>query len=223
MLEVANEFAIGSKDLDEAGAVASDRIVPWPILLGVGDEEAAADFLYIERRETLWDAVSAAVVAIAGGFERIIIEVHAFEVRVVDFHFGGTEIGDIEEFVAVDLAGRGAFVDGAVRGPVVGIIHFELCAHPSGPGGDGSVFCREDEMRGFASFQKKISRAAIEDNSGWGRLRARRESRRRDDDDSIAVYWDDLPGAIVKSGSTGVVIGDPPGATRAARESPGSF
>ena len=69
-------------------------------------------------------------VAIAVESERIVAEMHALESRVIDFHSAGTEIRDVEEFLAVDLAGGCAFVDGAVRGAVVGIIHFEFAVFP---------------------------------------------------------------------------------------------
>ena len=79
------------------------------VLLGVSDEYAAADVLNIKRREALPVTVivtimMAVAVAIAVQSERIVTEVHAFESRIVDFHFAGVEIGDVQKFVAVDLA-----------------------------------------------------------------------------------------------------------------------
>src|SRR6478736_16350 len=96
MLEMTDVPAAGSKDLDESKSGASDVVVSGAILLGVSDENAAADVLNIKGRKAL-------AVAIAVQVERIIAEVHAFESRVVDFHSSGSEIGDVKEFVAVNF------------------------------------------------------------------------------------------------------------------------
>src|SRR6478736_1368843 len=104
MLEMTDVPAAGSKDLDESKSGASDVVVSGAILLGVSDENAAADVLNIKGRKALAVAIAIAVVmvvpvvavAIAVQVERIIAEVHAFESRVVDFHSSGSEIGDVK-------------------------------------------------------------------------------------------------------------------------------
>ena len=57
MLEVADVSAPGSKDFDESEPGAGDVIVFWSVLLGIGDEDAAADVLNVEGREALPVAV----------------------------------------------------------------------------------------------------------------------------------------------------------------------
>lgn len=80
MLEMTDVPAAGSKDLDESESGAGDIVVSGAILLGVGDENAAADVLNIKGREALAVAVAIAIVmavvvvavAIAVQVERII-------------------------------------------------------------------------------------------------------------------------------------------------------
>src|SRR5260370_1335139 len=121
VLEVADVFARWSKDFDKAKAIATDGIVPWRILLGVGDEEAAADVLDVERREAARDALGT-VFVIAVGLERILIEANALEMGVGDFDPGRAEIGDIEGALPVDLSGSCAFVDRAVGSSSIGTV-----------------------------------------------------------------------------------------------------
>src|SRR5258708_3192996 len=129
MLEVADVLAAWREQLDEAEAIAADGVVPRGVLLGIGDEERASNVLNVEGSETAGDAfctmIVAAAITVAVGIEGIFAEVHALEVGVVDLDFGGAEIGDVEEAVPVDLGGSHAFVDRAVRGAFVGVVHFE--------------------------------------------------------------------------------------------------
>src|SRR5260370_4877667 len=129
MLEVADVLAAWREQLDEAEAIAADGVVPRGVLLGIGDEERAADVLNVEGRETAGDAFRTTIVAlaitVAVGIEGIFADVHALEVRVVDLDLGGAEIGDVEEAVPVDLGGSHALVDRSVRGAFVGVVHFE--------------------------------------------------------------------------------------------------
>src|ERR1700737_4676824 len=62
MLKVSDVLARGREDLDKAIAVAGHIIVPSCILLGVGDEEASADVLYVEGREAGGGRLGAAVI-----------------------------------------------------------------------------------------------------------------------------------------------------------------
>ena len=66
--------------------------MPGSILLGIGDEERAADIPNVERREAVGNAFN---------FKSVSIKVHALKVCVIDLDFRGTEIGNVEKFVAV--------------------------------------------------------------------------------------------------------------------------
>src|SRR6266850_350071 len=129
MLKMPDVLAGSREDFNETETVAGDVIVAGSVLLGVGDEKRAADILNIERREAARDALPTAVVmaviAIAVGIECILAKVHGLETGVIDFDSRGTEIRNVEETLTVDLSGRSAFIDGAIRGTVIGIVHFE--------------------------------------------------------------------------------------------------
>lgn len=158
VLQVPDVSASGSKDFDESKPGPRDIIVFRRVLLGISDEDAAANVLNIKGREALPSTVVVAVmaiiaVAIAVQSERIIAQVDAFEGRVVDFDFAGAEIGDVKEFVAVDLSRRCAFVNGALCRSVVGFIHLEFRVWSRGPRGDRSILRRENKMSGLPVFQ----------------------------------------------------------------------
>src|SRR5215472_6902620 len=93
--------ALGSEKLDIAQAIAANGIMPWPILLGIGDEERSTDVLYVEGGEA------------EGNFlrhkslfhERALIEREAMKIRVIDLDFGGAEVRHIEETISADFGG----------------------------------------------------------------------------------------------------------------------
>src|SRR5438552_1548524 len=116
MLEVTDVPAGRGEDFDETETVAGDVIMPSGVLLGIGDEESAADVLNIERCEAAGNSL---------GFKGILTHVHTFEIGVIDFNSRGTEICNVEKFVAVDFAGGCAFVDSAIRGAVIGVVNDE--------------------------------------------------------------------------------------------------
>jgi len=234
-------LALGREELDEAESSAPDRVVTRRVLLGIGDEEGSADVLHVEGSEAARNALC---------FESIFIKVHAIESGVVDFDFGGAEIGDVEETLAVDVGGSHAFVDRAVRGAIVGVVYFEnridgwrLSAHGNVgagvPTGNGAIFRSEDEnggqTGGGALVQEEISGAAIDDDPSGSGLRARRKAGRWNDDEissNAAGFSEDIDGiavAVVEGRGTGIVVADPPGASGpsgssgGAREAPGIF
>jgi len=137
------------EDFDETETVAGNVIMPSGVLLGIGDEESAADVLNIERCEAAGKSL---------GFKGILTDVHAFEIGVIDFDLRGTEIRDIEKFVAINLAGRCAFVDSAIRGAVIGVVNDEYGILSAIPAGDRSVFRGKDEVSGFAGSNQKVRR-----------------------------------------------------------------
>src|SRR4029077_19539377 len=57
--------------------------------------------------------------------ERVFAQMYAVEIGVVDFHAAGTEVADVENFLAIDFAGGHALVDGAVPRALIGVVHFE--------------------------------------------------------------------------------------------------
>src|SRR5712691_1315091 len=194
MLKMADVPAGRREDFNEAETVTGDIIVPGGVLLGVGDEESATDVLNIERREAVGNFL---------GFERLFSKAHALEVGVIDFNSRGTEIGNVEKFVAVDFAGGCAFVDGAVRGAVIGVVNDEYGVLSAIPAGDRSVFRGKDEVSGFAGRNQKIRGAAIENDACGSRLGSRRRTIRRrnrhDQGNNVAC-------AIIESGSNRDVV-----------------
>jgi hypothetical protein len=163
VLQVADVLAAGSEEFDEAEAIATDGVVPRGVLLGVSDEERAADILNVKRSEPARNAL---------GFEGIFIEMHSLKVGVVNFHLGGTEIGDVEKFFAVYVGGRGAFIDGAIGFTVIGVVDDEHGILPAGPAGDRSIFRHENEVSGCSGSARngqEIGWAAIEDDAGGSR------------------------------------------------------
>ncbi len=162
------------------------------------------------------------------------------EICVVDLDAGGAEVGDVEEFFAVDFTGGHAFVDRAVRGALVGVVDFQdrVChIHHGIPAGDGAILGRKDENRLFAWRHWKVSGAAVEDNARWRRLGAGRKARRWNHDkivertvNPVAVgirmricregVWGDS-GAGVERGGSGVIVADPPRAAGGASQPPG--
>src|SRR5882724_631424 len=219
MLKMADVPAGRREDFNEAETVTGDIIVPGGVLLGVGDEESATDVLNIERREAVGDFL---------GFERLFSKAHALEVGVIDFNSRGTEIGNVEKFVAVDFAGGCAFVDGAVRGAVIGVVNDEYGILSAIPAGDRSVFRGKDEVSGFAGSNQKVREAAIINDACGSRLGSRRRaSRRRNSDDegtTLSRWRIGIAVAIVQRGGTGIVVGNPPrAAARGASQSPRVF
>jgi len=105
---MADMLAGRSKDFDEPETVTCDVIMPRGVLLGVSDEESAADVLNIERSEAARNSF---------GFERLFTKGYWLEIGVIDFDAGLAEIGDVQEAVSVDLPARCAFIDGAIGPP----------------------------------------------------------------------------------------------------------
>ena len=206
----------GREDFDEPETITGDVIVSSGVLLGIGYKECAADVLNIEGSEAVGDSF---------GFERLFSKAHALEVGVIDFNSRGTEICNVEKFVAVDFAGGCAFVDGAIRGAVIGVVNDEYGILSAIPAGDRSVFRGEDEVSGFAGSNQKVRRAAIENDACGSRLGSRRRTiRRRNGDVASAVNENGHARAVVESGGTGIVVGNPPrAAARGASQSPRVF
>src|SRR5467141_3350423 len=94
--------------------------------------------------------------------------------RVVDLDFCGTEIRYIEKFVAIDFARGCAFVDGAIRGAVIGVVDDGHGILPASPAGDRSIFGCKNEGSRFAGSNQKISGAAVEHDARWSREGSRR-------------------------------------------------
>src|SRR6202022_3197627 len=191
VLEATLEFTRGAENVDEAKTGAANGIVASCILLGVGDEKATTDVLYVEGREATGN-----ILVLEGTFVRtpargtvgnvvlvrgVFTELHALEVCVVNFDGGVAEIGDVEESLALDFAGGHPFVDGAVRRAVIGVVDLQNSVRrrrtAAGekvygriPAGDGSIFGGEDEDSGSASgvafIEEEISRAAIVYDAG---------------------------------------------------------
>src|SRR6202011_2552681 len=124
MLEMGNYVARGCEDYNETQAVTVYGIVPRPVLLRVGNEEASADVLDVERHKSPWDFftvnVVAVVIAVAAWIERLAPEVHRFKAVVVDFTLAAAEIGGVEVGLAVDLGSREALIDGAIGRTLIG-------------------------------------------------------------------------------------------------------
>src|SRR5882724_3608088 len=143
MLEVPDVLAGSREDFNETETVAGHVVVAGSVLLRIGDEKRAADVLDIERREAARDALPTAVVMavtlIAIWIERVFTKLNALESHVVDFHFSGTEIRDVEEAVSIDFTARHAFIDGAIRGTVIGIVNDEDGVLSAIPAGDRSI------------------------------------------------------------------------------------
>src|SRR5882757_2108875 len=156
MLKTADVLSGGRIDFGETQTVARHIIVSGGVLLGIGDKERAADVLDVERSKTTRNFL---------GIEGIFAKVHTFKIRVVDLDFCGTEIRYIEKFVAIDFAGGCAFVDGTIRGTVIGIVDNQDGILSAVPAGDGSIFCGKDEAGGFAGSNQKIRGAAIENDA----------------------------------------------------------
>src|SRR6266478_2959826 len=202
VLKVADVFAGGREDFNKAEAVTGHVIVPGGVLLGVSDKESAADILHVERSETARNAF---------GFKCVFIEAYALEDGVIDFDLRGTEIRDVEKFVAVDFAGGCAFVDGTIRGAVIGVIDDENGVLSAVPAGDRSIFRGKDEVGGFAGSNQKIRWTAIEhDTRGSRGGSCWRAIRGRNRDVASAINWNSSACAVVESGSAGIVVGDPP-------------
>src|SRR6266513_5028599 len=126
MLEVADVPAGWREEFNETEAVTGDVIVAGGVLLGVGDKQRATDILNVERRKAVRNLL---------GFKSIFTKIHSLKVGAVDFDSPGTEVRDVKKFVAIDFAGGCAFVDGAIRGTVIGIVDNEdsvLSAIPTG-------------------------------------------------------------------------------------------
>src|SRR5258708_25845982 len=211
MFEMADKLAGRSKDSNEAIAVAGEIVMSGGVLLGIGDEERAADVLYVKGREASREPFV---------FEGFFAEAHALEVRVVDLDFRGAEIREVEEAVPVDLGGSHAFIDRAVRGAFVGGVHFEDGIGGAGrrindwiPAGDGAVFRSKDEDGLLAWGEQKVRRASVENYTRRSRLSARCETGRRNGDDQRAavLFWrQSVSCAAVQRGGAGVIVRHPP-------------
>jgi hypothetical protein len=242
VLEATLECTGGAEDSDETEAGAGDGIVPGSILLSVSDEQAAADVLDIEGREAGGNSL-----VVEGGF----VERYALKIRVVDLDLGAAEIGDVEEFLALDFTGSHSLVDRAVRRALIRVVYFQngvwrrrLAAgdkvYGRIPAGDGAVFGGKDEdgrfTGGLALIEEEINSAAVVYDAGGSRRRpSSGETWRRDNYEvaGAAVGFDEdvlrVSVAVVQSGRTGIVIGDPPRTanrstwlhSRGAGESPG--
>src|ERR1700682_1141770 len=214
MLEMADKLTGRSKDSNEAIAVAGDIVMSRGVLLGVGDEERAANVLHVEGREAARKPLV---------FEGLFAEVHALEVRVIDLDFGGAEIRDVEEAVPVDLGGSHAFVDPAVGSSSIGIVHLKNCIMEIDarvPARDRAIFGRKDENGLLTRSKEEVRRTAIENDPGGSRLSARRRTLGSGNGDH--KWWDGVGLAIIESGGTGVVVADPPGASGLSGSSGGA-
>src|SRR2546425_6227779 len=152
MLKMADMLASGSENFDEPKTVTSDVIMPRGVLLGISDEESAANVLNIERSEAVRNFF---------GFERLFTKGYRLEIGVIDFDAGLAEIGDVQEAVSVDLPARCAFIDGAIGPALFGVVDFQdgvdgrrrRARGEVGagiPAGDGTVFRDKDENGGLA-------------------------------------------------------------------------
>src|SRR6266446_5018850 len=202
------------ENMNETQAIAPYIIVPGRVLLRIGDEKCSADVLNVKWRKTTRDAFGTAlvalVVAIAVGIEGVFIQVNALEVRVIDFHFAGTEVRDVEESLRIYLAGSHAFVNRSIGRAIVGIVHLEDSVLATIPAGDGSIFGAKHENCRFAVRKDEIG-AAIEDHSGRSGLGSGScVFRRRDRNGSSPIDGDDLARAAIERGGAGVIVGDPP-------------
>src|SRR5258706_7068804 len=161
------------------------------ILLGISDEEAAADVLDVEGGEANGNSVIV---------EGVLIEMYAAEIRVVDLNLAIAEIGDIKETLAIDFARSHSFVDRTIGRALVGVIDFEDGVDrgrfsTSGNIGTGvpsrnrSILGGEHEesgqIRRRTLVQNKIGGAAVEDYAGGRGLGAGREARRGNHDEII--------------------------------------
>src|SRR5213594_3458305 len=213
MLKMADMLAGRSKDFDEPETVTCDVIMPRGVLLGVSDEESAADVLNIERSEAARNSF---------GFERLFTKGY------------WVEIGDVQEAVSVDLPARCAFIDGAIGPALFGVVDFQdgvdgrrrRARGEVGagiPAGDGTVFRDKDENGGLAGrcalIQDEIGGAAVKDHSRRSGLCTGGKTGRRDDDKvsrNAAGLGEDVDGiaaAIEEAGGAGVVVADPPWAS----------
>src|SRR6267154_6807939 len=165
MLKTADVLSGGRIDFGETQTVARHIIVSGGVLLGIGDKERAADVLDVERSKTTRNFL---------GIEGIFAKVHTFKIRVVDLDFCGTEIRYIEKFVAIDFARGCAFVDGAIRGAVIGVVDDGHGILSASPAGDRSIFGCKNEGSRFAGSNQKISGAAVEHDARWSREGSRR-------------------------------------------------
>src|SRR5437867_315974 len=225
MLKMADMLAGRSKDFDEPETVTCDVIMPRGVLLGVSDEESAADVLNIERSEAARNSFS---------FERLFTKGYWLEIGVIDFDAGLAEIGDVQEAVSVDLPARCAFIDGAIGPALFGVVDFQdgvdgrrrRARGEVGagiPAGDGTVFRDKDENGGLAGLcaliQDEIGGAAVKDHSRRSGLCTGGKTGRRDDDKvsrNAAGLGEDVDGiaaAIEEAGGAGVVVADPPWAS----------
>src|ERR1700690_206838 len=104
---MGNYVPRGREDYDVTKAVTGHGVVPRPILLCVGDEQASANVLDIKGSKSLWDFLTVnvvgVVIAVAAWIERLAPEVHRVEGMVVDFDLAAAEIGGVQVGLAVDL------------------------------------------------------------------------------------------------------------------------
>src|SRR5207302_7794736 len=225
MLKVADVPAGRREDFNKTEAVAGNIIMPSGVLLGIGDEERATDVLNIKGSK---------VVRNIFGLESVFAKVDALEIGVIHFHARGAEICDVEEFLTLHLGRGHPLVDCAVVRAVVGIVHFEDGIGDAGrrvdarvPPRDGAVFRGKNEDGLLTWCQEEIRRAPVENEAGWSRLGARRETWRRNGNDerpTLVFCWLWIPIAIVQSGRAGIVVGDPPrAAARVASQPPRSL
>src|SRR5438132_2017162 len=130
ILEMADVLAGWREEFNEAKTVTGNVIVAGGVLLRVSDEERAADILNVEGREAVRNFL---------GIEGIFTEIHALERGVINFDSRSTEVRDVKKFVAIDFSGGCAFVDGAIRGAVIGVIDDEDGVLSAVPAGNRSI------------------------------------------------------------------------------------
>src|SRR4029077_10474585 len=107
----------------------------------------------------------------------------------------------IEEAVPIDLTARHAFIDGAIRGAFIGIVHFQHSigrgrtaasgnVHNGIPAGNCSVLGGENKSSRFsrrsAFVQQEVGRAAVEYDASWSGLGSRRCETRWGNDDKVS-------------------------------------
>src|SRR5882762_10081719 len=86
------------------------------ILHSISDEQAAADVLDVEGREVNGNRVV---------IEGVLVEVYAAEIGVVNLDLAVAEIGDVEEFLAVDFTGSHSLVHRTVRSTPIRVVYFQ--------------------------------------------------------------------------------------------------
>ena len=113
---MALELAAGAEDVHEAQAFTRYVVVAQRILLGVSDEEAAADILDVKGSESAGSALV---------FESFFAEMHTVKVCVVDFDAAAAEVCDVKIALARDVAGSHALINRATVGTLIRVVYFQ--------------------------------------------------------------------------------------------------